>query len=114
MTPWLTGPPDDPAERAHRVVAAALRAAYAWTVRRQRHEAMREVARMTGVIMEAHGPGRGPTTPLDLIGCLRRPLELLPALQGIRTKRSGGRCSSTTVIDSAWTHTIWPASMRCR
>ncbi|MFE2040857.1 hypothetical protein ACFXAZ_07965 [Streptomyces sp. NPDC059477] len=80
MTEWLTGPRDDPAERAHRVVAAALRAAYAWTARRHRGDAMREVARMTGVVMEAHGPGRGPTTPLELVGCLRQPLGRLPAL----------------------------------
>ncbi|MEV7434800.1 hypothetical protein [Streptomyces griseoviridis] len=80
MTQWLTGAWDHPAERAHRVVAATLRAAYAWTVRREHHDAMREVARMTGVIMEAHGPGHGPVTPIDLVGCLRRPLGLLPAL----------------------------------
>ncbi|MFD4337933.1 hypothetical protein ACFWPP_12185 [Streptomyces anulatus] len=80
MTHWLTGPQDDPAERAHRVVAAALRAAYAWTVRRQRNDAMREVARMTGVVMEAHGPGLGPTTPLDFIASLRQRLGLMPVL----------------------------------
>ncbi|MET9146278.1 hypothetical protein ACIGZH_32005 [Streptomyces sp. NPDC058319] len=78
MNSWLTGPRDDPAERASRVVAAALRAAYAWTVRQRRQDAMREVARMTGVVMEAHGPGQGPTTPLDLVACLRRPLGQLP------------------------------------
>ncbi|MEU6354949.1 hypothetical protein ABZ896_37500 [Streptomyces sp. NPDC047072] len=80
MTQWLTGAWDDQGERAHRVVAAALRAAYAWTVRRTRQDAMREVAKMTGVVMEAHGPGRGPTTPLDLVACLRQRLGLLPAL----------------------------------
>ncbi|GAA1035654.1 restriction endonuclease-related protein [Streptomyces murinus] len=80
MTQWLSGAWDDPVERAHRVIAAALRAAYAWTVREQRRDAMREVARMTGVVMEAHGPGRGPTTPLDLVACLRQRLGLLPAL----------------------------------
>lgn len=80
MTHWLTGKRDDPAERAHRVVAASLRAAYAWTVRRQQRDAMREVARMTGVVMEAHGPGNGPMTPLDLVSCLRRRLLEMPAL----------------------------------
>jgi hypothetical protein len=80
MTQWLSGAWDDPAERAHRVVAAALRAAYAWTVRRDHGDAMREVARMTGVVMEAHGPGCGPTTPLALITCLRQRLGSLPAL----------------------------------
>ncbi|WP_416873697.1 hypothetical protein [Kitasatospora sp. SC0581] len=84
MTRWLTGARDDPAERAHRVVPAALRAAYAWTVRHEHHDAMREVARMTGVVMEAHGPGHGPTTPIGLISCLRRRLGLLPALAGGR------------------------------
>ncbi|MGA4838885.1 hypothetical protein [Streptomyces sp. G45] len=82
MTEWLVGARDASAERAHRVVAAALRAAYAWTVRRQRRDAMREVARMTGVVMEAHGPGSGPTTPHDLVACLRQPLGLLPVLAG--------------------------------
>ncbi|GAB2887657.1 restriction endonuclease-related protein [Streptomyces mayteni] len=80
MTQWLTGTSDDPTERARRVVAAALRASYAWTVWRERPNAMLEVARMTGVVMEAHGPGRGPTTPVDLIACLRQPLDRLPAL----------------------------------
>ncbi|QKW28696.1 hypothetical protein HUT11_23265 [Streptomyces seoulensis] len=80
MTQWLTGQRDDPAERAHRVVAASLRAAYAWTVRRQRRDAMREVARMTGVVMEAHGPGRGPVTPLELVDRLRQRLGRMPAL----------------------------------
>jgi hypothetical protein len=41
---------------------------------------MREVAKMTGVVMEAHGPGHGPTTPFDLVACLRQRLGLLPAL----------------------------------
>ncbi|SFD43054.1 hypothetical protein [Streptomyces aidingensis] len=80
MTQWLTGPRDDPAERAHRMVAASLRAAYAWSVRRQQPDAMREVARMTGVVMEAHGPGHGPVTPLDLVGCLQERLGMMPAL----------------------------------
>lgn len=80
MTEWLAGPRDDPGERAHRVVAACLRTAYAWTVRQQRRDALREVARMTGVVMEAHGPGSGPTTPLDLVACLRGGLGRLPAV----------------------------------
>ncbi len=80
MSQWLAGARDAPPERAHRVVAAALRAAYAWTVRRSQREAMREVARMTGVVMEAHGPGQGPTTPLDLVDCLRHPLGQLPVV----------------------------------
>ncbi|MCX5233832.1 hypothetical protein OG824_01090 [Streptomyces prunicolor] len=80
VTQWVTGAWDDPSERAHRVVAAALRAAYAWTVRHTRRDAMREVAKMTGVVMEAHGPGRGPMAPLDFVACLRQRLGLLPAL----------------------------------
>jgi hypothetical protein len=43
---------------------------------------MREVARMTGVVMEAHGPGVGPTTPMELVYCLRKELGLLNALAG--------------------------------
>lgn len=80
MTHWLTGPRDAPAERAHRTVAAALRAAYAWTVRHRQSDAMPEVARMTGVVMEAHGPGFGPTTPLDFIASLRQRLGMMPAV----------------------------------
>ncbi|MFD9702118.1 hypothetical protein [Lentzea sp. NPDC059081] len=66
-----------------RVVAAALRAAYAWSVRDvHRNAAMLEIARMTGVVMEAHGPGRGPVTPLELVGVLRASLGSL--LAGVR------------------------------
>lgn len=83
MTKWFTGARADLSERVHRVAAAALRAAYAWTVRRQRPDAMREAARMTGVVMEAHGPGRGPTTPLELVDCLRRPLGHLPLFTAV-------------------------------
>jgi hypothetical protein len=67
----------------HRVVAAALRAAYAWSVRDvQRNSAMLEIARMTGVVMEAHGPGKGPVTPAELVDRLRLPLRGL--LAGVR------------------------------
>src|SRR5690606_2206050 len=55
-------------------VTAALRAGYAWSVRRDRPEAWTEVARMTGVIMRHLGPGRGPVTPAELVTLLRRPL----------------------------------------
>ncbi|WP_027930275.1 restriction endonuclease-related protein [Amycolatopsis thermoflava] len=59
-----------------RLIAAALRAAYAWTVREVRgNAAMREIARMTGVVMEVHGPGRGPVTPAALIESLHTPLR---------------------------------------
>ncbi|WP_020496944.1 hypothetical protein [Sciscionella marina] len=68
---------DDLNERQARVVAAALRAAYAWSVRQRQPDAMREIARMTGVMMEAHGPGRGPTSPMQLVEQLRRPLGTL-------------------------------------
>ncbi|WP_232791958.1 hypothetical protein [Amycolatopsis sp. M39] len=58
-----------------RLVAAALRAAYAWSVRGvHRNAAMREIARMTGVVMEVYGPGRGPVTPAVLVERLRAPL----------------------------------------
>jgi len=55
-------------------VTAALRAGYAWSIRRDRPEAWTEVARMTGVIMRHLGPGRGPVTPAELVTLLRRPL----------------------------------------
>ncbi|MFJ6677436.1 hypothetical protein ACIQMJ_40590 [Actinosynnema sp. NPDC091369] len=75
-------------EARQRVVAAALRAAYAWSVRRvHRNTAMREIARMTGVIMEAHGPGSGPVTPAELVERLHRPLGgLLAGVWGQSTE----------------------------
>ncbi|MFD9716104.1 hypothetical protein [Streptomyces sp. NPDC059076] len=82
MNEWITGPRADASERRRRVVAAALRAAYAWTVRRRFPTAMREVAMMTGVVMEAHGPGRGPASPSALVRCLRARLGELPAFAG--------------------------------
>lgn len=57
-----------------RTVTAAIRAGCAWSVRHDQPRAWREVARMTGVIMRAAGPGNGPVTPTELIACLRRPL----------------------------------------
>lgn len=57
-----------------RAVTAAIRAGHAWSVRRERPEAWAEIARMTGVIMRACGPGRGPATPAELVAALRRPL----------------------------------------
>ncbi|MBE1537082.1 restriction endonuclease-related protein [Actinomadura algeriensis] len=78
MSRLVAPPSDDVGERRRRAVTAMLRAAYAWTARRARPEAMREVARMTGFVMEAHGPGRGPATPLALVDALRRPLGELP------------------------------------
>jgi hypothetical protein len=67
--------------RRARITTAAVRAAYAWSVRERDRRAFKEVARMTGVIMVELGPDRGPVTPMDLIRCLRRPLgPLLPPL----------------------------------
>ncbi len=61
------------------VSTAALRSAVAWSRRASEERAWREVARMTGVIMNARGPGDSPATPAELIASLRRPLgELLP------------------------------------
>jgi hypothetical protein len=59
-----------------------LRAAYAWSERKAHPEAMREIARMTGIVMEALGPGHGPAAPMQLVGFLRRPLGDLLALTG--------------------------------
>jgi len=63
-----------------RIVVASLRAAYAWSKRHEHAKAMREVSRMTGVVMAVHGPGRGPVTPRDLATALHLPLGELPAL----------------------------------
>lgn len=64
-------------DRRARVVSAALRAAYAWTVRDAEQRAFGELARMTGVVMHELGPGIGPTTPIELVRCLRQPLGFL-------------------------------------
>lgn len=81
---------DELAERQARVVAAALRAAYAWAERQRHPEAMREIARMTGVVMEAHGPGHGPTSPVRLVDELRRPLGgLLTFASDVDTEIAG-------------------------
>ncbi|WP_409465196.1 hypothetical protein [Amycolatopsis sp. GA6-003] len=63
------------------VVAATVRAAYAWSKRHEQPGAMREAARMTGVVMAAHGPGKGPVTPAELAEALHRPLGELPCLK---------------------------------
>ncbi|MFD9946741.1 hypothetical protein ACFWYW_17255 [Nonomuraea sp. NPDC059023] len=57
-----------------RPVTAAIRAGHAWSVRHQRSESWREMARMTGVIMRYFRPGQGPGTPAELIPLLRLPL----------------------------------------
>jgi hypothetical protein len=81
-----TGSPTRPvlercvADGTDRVITAAVRAAYAWSVRQSEPRAQREVARMLGVVMEAVGPGRGPVTTAEFINALQRPLgELLLA-----------------------------------
>jgi len=66
-------------ERRAVVTTAALRSAVAWSRRAGEPRAWREVARMTGVIMGAFGPGAGPATPSELVASLHRPLgDLLP------------------------------------
>lgn len=59
-----------PEQRMRRIVVASLRAAFAWSVRATRQEAMPEICRMTGVVMEALGPGRGPVAPMELVHLL--------------------------------------------
>jgi restriction endonuclease in pPIWI_RE module len=62
-----------------RALTASVRAAYAWTKRSAApRAALREVARMTGVVMEAHGTGQGPTTPTAFIEALHGPLRTMP------------------------------------
>jgi REase associating with pPIWI_RE/pPIWI_RE three-gene island domain Y len=80
MTADLADPPGALLQRRSRIAASALRAAYAWSERASHPEAMREVARMTGVIMEAAGPGHGPAGPVQLTEFLRRPLRELLSL----------------------------------
>lgn len=66
-------------ERRAVLTTAALRSAVAWSRRAGEARAWREVARMTGVIMNARGPGDGLVTPAELVALLHRPLgELLP------------------------------------
>lgn len=65
--------------RCDMLVSASVRAGYAWTQRFEETDAWLELARMTGVVMTACGPGRGPTTPSELVEALRRPLaEMVP------------------------------------
>jgi hypothetical protein len=67
------------ATRRGRVVTAAVRAAFAWSARDRDVRAFREIARMTGVVMEALGPGLGPVTPGEFVAALQRPLRhILP------------------------------------
>lgn len=66
-------------EKREVITTAALRAAVAWSRREEEQRAWREVARMTGVVMYALGPGSGPVTPAELVALLRQPLrKLLP------------------------------------
>jgi hypothetical protein len=67
----------DRERRRRTVTVAALRAGYAWSVRSSQAGAMLEVARMVGVVMEAFGPGHGPTDPVSLAALLRAPLGVL-------------------------------------
>lgn len=78
-----------------RPVTAAIRAGYAWSTRNDHPQAWREIARMTGVIMRALGPGRGPVTPAELIENLSRPLgDWLP---GVMTDQS---LEALVILDS--------------
>lgn len=74
MSAGSLAPFDDLALRRERVITAALRAAFAWSLREQRPDAMYEIAKMTGVVMEAWGPTDGPATPMELVAQLYEPL----------------------------------------
>ncbi|MDQ3578799.1 MAG: hypothetical protein M3443_14660 [Actinomycetota bacterium] len=87
MTDSLVGP----LAPWERVVIAALRAAYAWSVRLADHRAMHEVARMTGVVMAEHGPGIGPVTPREFADALHGELGALSALPTATTRSSPER-----------------------
>jgi hypothetical protein len=67
----------DALRRQDRVVAAALRAAHVRSESSGSRHTMREICRMTGVVMEALGPGRGPASPHALIEALHEPLRKL-------------------------------------
>ncbi|SER91342.1 hypothetical protein SAMN05216188_117110 [Lentzea xinjiangensis] len=67
----------DVLRRQDRVVAASLRAAHVRSETDGSRRTMREICRMTGVIMEALGPGRAPASPYALIEALHRPLRHL-------------------------------------
>src|SRR5262249_12303895 len=76
------GPDSDVLDRRARITSAALRAAYAWSVRDRERRAFEQISRMTGVVMFELGPRNGPVTPLDLVLWLRQPLgALLPQLR---------------------------------
>jgi hypothetical protein len=72
---------EDVRRRRAQVVTAALRAGYAWSARHDEVRAWRELASMTGVVMNALGAGCGPVTPAELVAALHVPLRgLLPPL----------------------------------
>ena len=102
MTVPTVEPRDSTAQRGERVVAAALRAAYAWSIRHEDKRyrgAMRELAQMTAVVVEAHGAGRGPSTPLDLVPFLRRPLAQLLAPVGSDDAVDDPAVAEVTLLD---------------
>jgi hypothetical protein len=99
MTISLASPPDRARQRQSRVVAACLRAAYAWAERESRPAAMREIARMTGVVMEALGPGHGPASPMQLVSCLRRPLGELVTLAGEEPGSADDAITAAVLLD---------------
>jgi len=102
MTIELASPPDGTRQRQSRVVAACLRAGYAWSQRETRPGAMREIARMTGVVMEAAGPGHGPTSPMHLVACLRRPLGELMILAGQDPGGTDDAITAAVLLDGDW------------
>jgi hypothetical protein len=77
--------PSDVLNRRATLVTAAVRAALAWSMREHEVRAFEEIARMTGVVMLESGPGRGPTTPMELVAALRQPLGQLLAGLGDQT-----------------------------
>jgi hypothetical protein len=54
---------------------AALRAAKAWGVRETEPKAWREISRMYGVLLSFLPPGDAPSTPVEMINNLRRPMR---------------------------------------
>ncbi|GAA3541533.1 hypothetical protein GCM10022419_022160 [Nonomuraea rosea] len=84
-----------------RPVTAAIRAGYAWSVRREKQQAWLEIARMTGVIMRHFGPGQGPVAPAELVNLLHQPLGTWlptddPALAGLVILGDDGQLTDDT------------------
>lgn len=84
------------------IVTAAIRAAYAWSVRSTEPRAFEEVARMAGVVMHQFAPGQGPNTPMDLVAALQQPLgRLLPGLPEATEDSYGSEIDGSVLLTAS-------------